>query len=137
MFEEAGSGGFVEAEGGAKRNEAKVGQFARLLEAVHRLVYSKDNVGLAGGVSLDEGEKVKVGENSGRELLGKEFDILGRVERSAKVKVREPKKALSETTELNRMLTIGREATWVEGGQEEGRRSPPTVPRTRRSTPVV
>jgi hypothetical protein len=36
---------------------------------------------------LDEGEKVKVGENSGRELLGKKFDILGRVERSAKIKV--------------------------------------------------
>jgi hypothetical protein len=43
----------------------------------------------------------------------------------------EPKKALSETTELKRMLTVGREATWVEGGQEEGRQSPPAVPRTR------
>jgi hypothetical protein len=48
-----------------------------------------------------------------------------------------PKKASSDTTELKRMLTVGREATWVEGGQEEGRRSPPAVPRTRRSTPVV
>ena len=38
---------------------------------------------------MDEGEKVKVGENSGRELLGKNFDILGRVEGSAKVKVRQ------------------------------------------------
>ena len=38
---------------------------------------------------MDEGEKVKVGENSGRELLGKKFNILGRVERSAKVKVGE------------------------------------------------
>jgi hypothetical protein len=47
------------------------------------------DVGLAGGVSLDEGGKVKVGENSGRELLGKTFDILGRVEGSANVKVRQ------------------------------------------------
>ncbi len=38
---------------------------------------------------MGEGEKVKVGENSGRELLGKKFDILGRVEGSAKVKVRQ------------------------------------------------
>ena len=38
---------------------------------------------------MDEGEKVKVGENSGRELLGKKFDILGRVEGSAKVKIRQ------------------------------------------------
>ena len=89
VFKETGGGGFEEAEGGEKRDEAKVGKFARLLEAVHRLIDSKDDVGLAGGVSLDEGEKVKVGENSGRELLGKKFDILGRVEGSAEVKVRQ------------------------------------------------
>jgi hypothetical protein len=37
----------------------------------------------------------------------------------------EPKKALSETTELKRMLTVGREATWVEEGvrrREDGHR---------------
>jgi hypothetical protein len=48
-----------------------------------------------------------------------------------------PKKASSETTELNMTFTVGREATWVVGGQNEGRRSPLAVPRTRRSTPVV
>ena len=83
MFEKTGGGGFVEAEGGEKRNEAKVRQFARLLETVHRLIYTKDDVGLAGGVGLDEGVKVKVRENSGRELVGEEFYILGRAERSA------------------------------------------------------
>ena len=70
MFEETGGGGFVETEGGEKRDEAKVRQFARLLEAVHRLIYTKDDVGLAGGVGLDEGVKVEVRENSGRELVG-------------------------------------------------------------------
>ena len=70
MFEKTGGGGFVETEGGEKRDEAKVGQFARLLEAVHRLIYTKDDVGLAGGVGLDEGVKVEVRENSGRELVG-------------------------------------------------------------------
>ncbi len=85
MFKETGGGDFEETEGGEKRDEAKVGEFARLLEAV----YSKDDVGLAGGVGLDEGEKVKVGENSGRELLGEDFYILGRVEVGSKVKVRE------------------------------------------------
>ena len=48
MFKETGGGGFEEVEGGEKRDEAKVGKFARLLEAVHRPVYSKDDVGLAG-----------------------------------------------------------------------------------------
>ena len=52
MFEETGGGGFVETEGGEKRDEAKVRQFARLLEAVLRLIYTKDDVGLAGGVGF-------------------------------------------------------------------------------------
>ncbi len=46
MFEEAWSEGFVETKSGEKRDEAKVGEFSRLLEAVHRLVYAKDNVWL-------------------------------------------------------------------------------------------
>jgi len=37
---------------------------------------------------------------------------------------------------LKRMFTQGREATRVEGGTEDSRRSPPAVPRTRRSTSV-
>ena len=65
MFKETGGGGFIETEGGEK-----VREFARLLEAVHRLVNAKDDVGLAGGVGLDEGVKVEVRENSGRELVG-------------------------------------------------------------------
>jgi hypothetical protein len=89
MLEKTGSGGFVEAEGGEKRDEAKVGEFSRLLEAVHRLVDTKDDVGLAGGVGLKEGNEIEVGENGGRELMGEEFYVLGRVEVGAKVEVRE------------------------------------------------
>jgi hypothetical protein len=103
VFKETGGGGFVETEGGEKRDEAKVGKFARLLEAVHRLIDSKDDVGLAGGVSLDEGEKVKVGENSGRELLGEKFNILGRVERSAKIKVGEVDRPKESVIRHNRV----------------------------------
>jgi hypothetical protein len=44
MFEETWSGGFVETKSGEKRDEAKVGEFFRLLETVHRLVYAKDIV---------------------------------------------------------------------------------------------
>ncbi len=40
-----------------------------------------------------------------------------------------PKKAEEETIELNRMLTVGREATCWE--QEARSLSPPAVPRTR------
>ncbi len=79
----------MEVEGGEKRNEAKVGQFSRLLEAVHRLVDSKDDVGLAGGVELDKGEEVKAGKNLREELVSKYFDELGRVKGGAEVKIRQ------------------------------------------------
>ena len=67
------------------KDEAKVGKFVRLLEAVHRLFYAKDDVGLAGGVGLDEGKEIKAGENVRGELAGEDFDVLGRVEVGAKV----------------------------------------------------
>ena len=89
MFKKTGGGGFVETEGGEKRDETKVGKFAGLLEAVHRLVNTKDDVGLAGGVGLNKGMKVKMGENSRRELVGEDFYVVGRGERGAKIKVGE------------------------------------------------
>ncbi len=52
---------------------------------------------------MDEGEKVKVGENSGRELLGKEFDIFGRVERSVKIKIREVDRPKDSVIRHNRV----------------------------------
>jgi hypothetical protein len=89
---------------------------------------------------LDEREEIKTGENVRGDWWVKIFMNRGglmSVPRQKSDKSIKPKKALSETTELNRMLTVGREATWVEGEQEDGRRPPPTVPQTRRSTPVV
>ncbi len=73
--------------GEKKRNEAKVGNFSRLLEAVHRFDYSKYDVGLTGGVGFKEGKEIEAGENGGGELMGEEFDVLGRVEVGAKVEV--------------------------------------------------
>jgi hypothetical protein len=69
---------------------ASLRQFARLLETVHRLMYTKDDVGLAEGVSFNKGEDVKeAGENVRGELVGKDFDELGRVNVGSKVKIRE------------------------------------------------
>jgi hypothetical protein len=99
-------------------------------------------VGFAAGGLLDEGEEVKAREGRVGEEMGREFDdVLRRGEISAKIEVRrietDPKKASEETTELRRRLTQEREATWVEGGQKDSRRSPTAVPRTRRSTSEV
>ncbi len=67
----------METKSGEKRDEAKVGEFSRLLETVHRLVYAKDDVGLARGVNLKEGKEIEVGENGRGELMGDEFYVLG------------------------------------------------------------
>jgi hypothetical protein len=88
MFEKTWSVGFVETKSQKWREERrKVGSFSHHLEAVHRFVYSKDDVGLAGGVGLKEGKEIEAGENGGGELMGEEFDVLGRVEVGAKVEV--------------------------------------------------
>ncbi len=47
-----------------------------------------------------------------------------------------PKKASSDTTEFKTQLRAVREVVSVEGGPHERKRSPPAVPRTRRSTSV-
>jgi len=70
-------------------NKAEVRKFARFLEAVHRLIYSKDDVGLAGGVGFKEGKEIEAGENGGGELMGEDYYVLGRVEVGAKIKVGE------------------------------------------------
>ncbi len=53
---------------GEKRDEAKVGDFSRLLEAIHRFDYSKDDVGLAG----DEGLVLRKGRRLRRERTAEE-----------------------------------------------------------------
>ncbi len=65
----------METKSGEKRDEAKVGDFSRLLEAVHRLVYAKDIVGLARGAGFKERNEIEAGENGGGELMVEEFDV--------------------------------------------------------------
>ena len=103
MLKKTGGGGFEETEGGEKRDEAKVREFARLLEAVHRLVDAKDDVGLAGGGGLEEGKEIEVGENGGRELVGENFYILGRVKVGSKIEIRQVNRAKESIVGDNRI----------------------------------
>jgi hypothetical protein len=52
---------------------------------------------------VDEGEKVEVRENRGRELVGKEFDVLGRVEGSAEIEVGEVYRAKESVVRNDRI----------------------------------
>ena len=67
----------METKSGEKRDKAEVRKFARFLEAVHRLIYSKDDVGLAGGVGFKEGKEIEAGENGRGELMGEDFLCIG------------------------------------------------------------
>jgi hypothetical protein len=53
----------VKAVGGKVREKTVLGQLACLLQSVHRFVDAEKEVGFAGGVRLDEGGKLKVGED--------------------------------------------------------------------------
>jgi hypothetical protein len=107
--------------------EAKVGEFSRTLEAVHRLVYTKDDVGLAGGVGFKEGKEIEAEENGGGELMGEDFYVLWRVEVGSEVEVREidgDKESVVGDDRVEEDVDgweRRREATWVEGGAGRGK----------------
>jgi hypothetical protein len=86
-----------------RRETRKVGKFARLLEAVHRLIDAKDDVGLAGGVGFEKGKEIKAGENVRGELVSKDFNELGRVEVGAKVEVRQVNRAKESVVRHDRV----------------------------------
>jgi hypothetical protein len=99
-------------------------------------------VGFAGGGVFDEREEVKTREDRVGEEMGGECDVLGRGKVGAKVEVRQidgPEESVRRDNRIKKEIDAGKrsELTWVEGGQEESRRSPPAVPRTRRSTSEV
>ncbi len=86
----------METKSGEKEDEAKVGEFSRLLEAVHRPVYAKEGKEIEAEIEVGfkeekvgfkEGKEIEAGENGGGEYMGEEFDVLGRV--GAKVEVGE------------------------------------------------
>ncbi len=73
-----------------------------------------------------------MGENGGRELVGEDLNILGRVKVGTKIEI-----SIVGDNRSKEDVDGRKRSDLGGGGQEEGRRSPPAVPRTRRSTPVV
>ncbi len=90
---------------------------------------------------LDEGEEFKAREDRVEEEMSGEFDVLGRGKIGAKVEVRQidgPKESVRRDNRVEEKIDAGKRSDVGGGGwQEESRRSPPAVPRTRRSTSEV
>ena len=73
---------------------------------------------------MDEGDKVKVGENRGRELVGEELDVLGRVEGSAKIEVGEvyrPKESVVRDNRVEEDIDSGERSDLGGGGAGRGK----------------
>jgi hypothetical protein len=84
-------------------DKAKVRKFTRLLEAVHRFVYAKDDIGLAEGFGFKKGKDIKAGESVRGELVGKDVYALGRVKVSVKVEIRQVNSAKESVVRHNRI----------------------------------
>jgi hypothetical protein len=124
--------GYSEGAGGAVVIEGEAEEFGG--EGVGFAVIqgreARDEIGEVRGVLVFDAEVVNY-QDKGDGARG----VTEKTGGKGLVKV-EGETELDETIELNKILTQGREATRVEGGTEGSRRSPPAVPRTRRSTSV-
>ena len=74
--------------------------------------------------------------------MGGEFYKLGLGKGSAEIvvgQVNRPEESVARHDRVKEKIYTGErsDVTWAAGGQEDSRRSPPVVPRTRRSTPEV
>ena len=77
VTEKAGSVGLVEVEALEEGDKAKIGQLTCFFEAVHRLLYTEDDVRLSGFVLLCEGMEEKARQNSWGEKVSIYFYVLG------------------------------------------------------------
>jgi hypothetical protein len=87
VAEKARSSGFEETVGSKVGDESVLGELARLLQFVHRFVDAEKEVGLAQGVSLNEGLEEKAREDGAGEKMGVDFYELRVRKRSAKIEI--------------------------------------------------
>ncbi len=140
VAEETGGGGLVEAVGGKMVEKAVLGQLACLLQTVHRFVDAEKEVGFAGGGRLNGDVKFEVGKDKVGEKASGDFYKLGKGKGGAQVVVSQvdrPEEGVSGDDRVEKKIHAGERGDVGGGGQEDSKRSPLAVPRTRRSTSEV
>ncbi len=113
-----------------ERDKTQVRQLTRIFQTIHGLIDAEDDETLAVAGCADEREERETGKDCRgvRVYVDSNELALGEIEGNGSAEVE-----IGEVM-FKAMLTAVREATLLDGGQEEGRRSPPAVPRTRRFT---
>ena len=76
VAEKTGGKGLVEVERLKERDEAEIGELTCLFEAVHRFLYTENDVWLSRLILLDEREKRKARQDFGGEKISINFDEL-------------------------------------------------------------
>ncbi len=135
MTKQTGSGSFKKSKG--RQDKATVTELTSFFKAVHCLVDPEQAVPLPGRVDLDVGKERKTGQDFRRVRVDIDFYKLRREEMSAEIEVNKVEKAKDSIfgdDSVEDTVKCGERSGVVEGGQEEGRRSPPTVLLTRRRT---
>ena len=77
VTEKTGGEGLMEIEALEEGDKTEIGQFTCFFEAVHRLLYTEDDVRLSGFVLLCEGMEEKARQDSWGEKVDIYFDKLG------------------------------------------------------------
>ncbi len=77
VAEKTGGKGLVKVERLQERNESEIGELTCLFEAVHRFLYTENDVRLSRLILLDEGEQRKARQDFGGKNISMNFNELG------------------------------------------------------------
>ena len=87
MSEKTGGEGLVKVEALEEGDKTKIGELTCFFEAVHRLLYTEDDVRLSGFVLLCEGMEEKARQDSWGKKVSVYFYVLGGREGGFKIEV--------------------------------------------------
>jgi hypothetical protein len=110
VTEKTGGEGLVKVEALEEGDKTKIGELTCFFEAVHRLLYTEDDVRLSGFVLLCEGMEEKARQNSWGEKVSIYFYVLGGGEGGFKIEVGEvnrPKDSIRRDNGIEQDIDTG------------------------------
>ena len=110
MTEKTGGEGLVKVEALEEGDKTEIGELTCFFEAVHRLLYTEDDVRLSGFVLLCEGMEEKARQNSWGEKISIYFYVLGGGEGGFKIEVGEvnrPKDSIRRDNGIEQDIDTG------------------------------
>ena len=103
VAEKTGGKGLVEVERLKERDEAEIGELTCLFEAVHRFLYTENDVRLSRFILLDEREKRKARQDFGGKKISIDFNKLRVSTGRFEIKIGQVKRAKVSVRRDNRV----------------------------------